>query len=122
MASRSSTAPSHRSRRPKSSKSDARRAPPAALPVPSRRSSAASSALFLLGDIASDDRAEAQARSYFRQLASRYPTSRFAPTAAFRAAMIALLAGDARAAATEFDALQERYPAGDEADASDYWG
>jgi peptidoglycan lytic transglycosylase len=87
-----------------------------------RDTSAASSALFLLGDIASDDRADAQARSYFRQLASRYPTSRFAPTAAFRAAMIALLAGDARAAATEFDALQERYPAGDEADASDYWG
>lgn len=83
--------------------------------------SAASSALFLLGDLASDDRADDQARTYYRRLATSYPTSRFAPTAAFRAAMIELLAGDARAAATEFDALLERYPASDEADASAYW-
>jgi soluble lytic murein transglycosylase len=86
-----------------------------------RDTSAASSALFLLGDLASDDRADDGARGYFRRLATRYPTSRFAPTAAFRAAMIALLADDAHAAATEFDHVAERYPASDEAGASAYW-
>ena len=86
-----------------------------------RDTTAASSALFLLGDLASDDRADVRARGYFRQIVSRYPTSHFAPTAAFRAAMIALLAGDARLAATEFDALARRYPRSDEAVAAAYW-
>ena len=58
-----------------------------------RDTTAASSALFLLGDLASDDRADARARGYFRRVVTRYPSSRFAPTAAFRAAMIALLSG-----------------------------
>jgi soluble lytic murein transglycosylase len=86
-----------------------------------RDTTAASSALFLLGDLASDDRADAQARGYFRRVVTRYPSSRFAPTAAFRAAMIALLAGDARLAATEFDGLARRYPRSDEAAAALYW-
>ncbi|HUR94801.1 MAG TPA: transglycosylase SLT domain-containing protein [Gemmatimonadales bacterium] len=86
-----------------------------------RDTTAASSALFLLGDLASDDRADSAARSYFRRVATRYPSSHFAPTAAFRAAMIALLAGDARTAATEFDGLVRRYPRSDEAAAAVYW-
>ncbi len=87
----------------------------------SRDTTAASSALFLLGDLASDDRADARARGYYRQVVARYPSSRFAPTAAFRAATIALLAGDAGAAAVEFDSLAKRYPRSDEAGAATYW-
>ena len=45
----------------------------------------------------------------------RYPTSRFAPTSRFRAAMIALLSGQPKLAAEEFDALAERYRGSDEA-------
>ena len=86
-----------------------------------RDTTAASSALFLLGDLASDDRADARARGYFRQVATRYPSSRFAPTAAFRAAMIALLSGQPALAAAEFDSLARRYPRGDEAVAAVYW-
>jgi soluble lytic murein transglycosylase len=87
----------------------------------SRDTTAASSALFLLGDLASDDRADARARGYYRQVVARYPSSRFAPTAAFRAATIALLAGDAGAAAIEFDSLARRYPGSEEAGAATYW-
>ena len=50
-----------------------------------------------------------------------YPSSHFAPTAAFRAAMIALLAGDASGAAGEFDTLARRFPRSDEVGAATYW-
>jgi soluble lytic murein transglycosylase len=86
-----------------------------------RDTSAASSALFLLGDLASDDRADDRARGYYRQVVGRYPTSRFAATAAFRAATIALLAGDAAGAAAEFDAVAARFPRSEEAGAATYW-
>ena len=86
-----------------------------------RDTSAASSALFLLADLASDDRADPRARELYRKIVARYPSSRFAPTAAFRAAMIALVAGDAPAAAAEFDELTARYSRSDEAAAAVYW-
>ncbi len=86
-----------------------------------RDTTAASSALFLLADLATDDRGDAQARTYYRQVVTRYPSSHFAPTAAFRAAMIALVAGDARTAAAEFDALARRFPRSDEVGAATYW-
>lgn len=82
---------------------------------------AASSALFLLGDLAADDRADDQARLYNRRLAVRYPTSSFAPTARFRAALLELLQGDPARAAREFDELWQRYPKSDEAPAAIYW-
>ena len=82
---------------------------------------AASSALFLLGDLAADDRADDQARLYNRHLALEYPTSQFAPTARFRAAMLALLNGEAALAAREFDELWQKYPRSDEAAAATYW-
>lgn len=82
---------------------------------------AASSAFFLLGDLASDDRADRLARTYYRRAAVRYPTSRFAAAARFRAAMVELLTGDAAMAAREFDELARRYPRSDEAPASVYW-
>ena len=86
-----------------------------------RDTTAASSALFLLGDLASDDRADRLARTYYRRAALRYPTSRFAPAARFRAAMVELLTGDAAMAGREFDELARRYPRSDEASASVYW-
>jgi soluble lytic murein transglycosylase len=87
----------------------------------SRDSAAAASAYFLLADLASDDRADGEARRLYRIVAKRYPTSRFAPTARFRAAMIALLSGQSQSAAQEFDALAERYGSCDEALGAIYW-
>jgi soluble lytic murein transglycosylase len=87
----------------------------------SRDTAAASSALFLLGDLASDDRADSTARQRYRKVVTRYPTSGFAPTAALRAAMIALVAGDAMLAADELDELGRRYGRSDEAGAAAYW-
>jgi soluble lytic murein transglycosylase len=86
-----------------------------------RDTSAAASALYLLGDIASDDRSDADARRYFRTLAARYPTSRYAVEARFRAAIIALVGGAPATAARELDRLAERYPRSDEAVAATYW-
>ena len=87
----------------------------------SRDTTAAASAYFLLADLASDDRAETEARRLYRVVANRYPTSRFAPTARFRAAMIVLLGGNPRLAAREFDLLAERHPGSDEALGAIYW-
>jgi peptidoglycan lytic transglycosylase len=86
-----------------------------------RDTEAAASAYFLQADLASDDRSDVEARRLYRVVATRYPTSRFAPTARFRAAMIALLGGRSKLAAEEFDALAERYPGSDEALGSIYW-
>ncbi|HZA98669.1 MAG TPA: transglycosylase SLT domain-containing protein [Gemmatimonadales bacterium] len=82
---------------------------------------AAASAYFLLADLASDNRAEAEARRLYRVVANRYPTSRFAPTARFRAGMIVLLGGNPKLAAREFDLLAERHPGSDEALGAIYW-
>jgi soluble lytic murein transglycosylase len=82
---------------------------------------AAASAFFLRADLASDDREDLEARRLHRVVAVRYPTSRFAPTSRFRAAMIALLSGQPKLAAQEFDALAERYPSSDEAMGATYW-
>ena len=86
-----------------------------------RDTTAAASALFLLGDLVSDDRADRKARDFYRRSALGYPTSRFAAPARFRAAMIELLTGKAATAAREFDYLAKRYPKSDEAPASLYW-
>jgi len=82
---------------------------------------AAASAFFLRADLASDDRGDLEARRLHRVVATRYPSSRFAPTSRFRAAMIALLSGEPKLAAEEFDALADRYPASDEALGATYW-
>jgi soluble lytic murein transglycosylase len=86
-----------------------------------RDTTAASSALFLLGDLASDERADRLARTYYRRAALRYPSSRLAAAARFRAAMVELLTGDAGMAGREFDELARRYPRSDEASAAVYW-
>jgi len=86
-----------------------------------RDTAAAASAFFLRADLASDDRGDLEARRLHRVVATRYPSSRFAPTSRFRAAMIALLSGQQKLAAQEFDALAERYPGSDEALGATYW-
>ena len=86
-----------------------------------RDTTPAASAFFLMADLASDDRADAEARRLYRVVATRYPTSRFAPTARFRAAMILLLTARPKPAAQEFDQLAVRYPASDEALGAVYW-
>ena len=82
---------------------------------------AAASAFFLRADLASDDQGDGEARRLHRVVAARYPSSRFAPTSRFRAAMIALLNGEPGVAAQEFEALAERYPGSDETVAATYW-
>ncbi len=86
-----------------------------------RDTAAASSALFLLADLAADGRTDLEARKYYRRVALRYPSSRFAPMARFSAALIALLRKDAKVAGREFDELARRYPRSDEATAAIYW-
>jgi soluble lytic murein transglycosylase len=86
-----------------------------------RHTDAASSAFFLMGDLASDQRADNEARRLYRVVATRYPKSRFAPTARFRAALISFVSRRFKQAAKEFDQLAARYPASDEALGAVYW-
>ena len=81
----------------------------------------ASSALYLLADLTTDDANDALARSLFQQLYQRYPRSTRAADARFRAAMIAFVAADAKVAAIEFDSLDALLPRSDEATAARYW-
>ena len=83
---------------------------------------AASSALFLLGDLASDDRADRLARTYYRRAALRYPDQplrRRPPASAPR--WWSCSPATPRWPAREFDELARRYPRSDEAPASVYW-
>lgn len=82
---------------------------------------AAGSALQLLADLASDENRDGAAREAWRTLAERYPRSRFAPGAAFRAALTTLVLGDARAARRELDSVATRYSRTAEATAARYW-
>jgi soluble lytic murein transglycosylase len=82
---------------------------------------AAAPALWLLADLATDDRNDEEARKLFLQLARRFPGSRFTPGARLQAALIALLGGHAKRAATELDALAASPQAGDEGLAASYW-
>ena len=86
-----------------------------------RDTAAASSALFLRADLASDAQRDAVARAGFRRLAARYPTADLAAEARFRAALIAFIADSARVAAAELDTLARRYPSSDEAIPALYW-
>jgi soluble lytic murein transglycosylase len=83
--------------------------------------SAAAQALYLLADLASDDGADTRARSAFMELYRRFPNSARADDARFRAALIALIGGDARTAARAFDSLHTLAPRSDEATAARYW-
>lgn len=83
--------------------------------------SAASSALYLLADLTTDDGRDADARDAFLQAANRYPTSARADDARFRAGIISFALGQYREAAGELDTLLARYPSSREALSSRYW-
>ena len=82
---------------------------------------AAASALYLLGDLASDASRDTEARRYFVELVRAYPTSSFAPQATVRAALIALINREPALAARELDAFNARMPSHGEALAARYW-
>jgi soluble lytic murein transglycosylase len=81
----------------------------------------ASSALYLLGDLSTDDGRDSDADGFFRSLYRSYPTSARADDARFRAAMITFIRGDERQAAARFDSLVRLYPRSNEATAARYW-
>jgi soluble lytic murein transglycosylase len=82
---------------------------------------AATPALYLLADLATDDRRDGDARNLFLRLAHRFPANRFAPGARLQAALIALIDGHARQAARELESLTAGPRAGDEGTAALYW-
>ena len=83
--------------------------------------SGAASALYLLGDLATDDNHDDEAQGFFRSLYRGYPTSPRADDARFRAALIDYVQGDHRQAAVSFDSLVRLYPRSSEATAARYW-
>ncbi|MFL5561503.1 MAG: transglycosylase SLT domain-containing protein [Gemmatimonadaceae bacterium] len=82
---------------------------------------AVAGALYLLADLATDEKRDLAARDAMRDVAKRYPTSRLAPTASFRAALIAYVHGHAATAANELDTLAVRYDQSSETLAALYW-
>jgi soluble lytic murein transglycosylase len=86
-----------------------------------RDTSASAQALYLLGDLATDDGSGERSAAYWRQLVRRYPTSRLAPTAWFRAGMAEFQLGDYGRAAGFLDSLAARHPRSAEANAARYW-
>ena len=80
----------------------------------------ASSALFLLADLAADRGIDDSARALFLQAAARYPTTPFGQRAGFQAAMIGFVAGDFTTARDEFDKIAAT-PNHSEAIGAAYW-
>jgi soluble lytic murein transglycosylase len=83
---------------------------------------AASSALFLLADLTTDDGRDDDALRLFERVSSKYPTSARADDARFAAGIIQFVAGSTRNAANTFDSLVTLYPRSREVMASRYWG
>ena len=79
------------------------------------------SALLLLADLATDDNRDADARSAYLSLAKRFPRTRHAPVALFKAGLIAYIDGDYRSASNELDSIVSLYPDADDALAAGYW-
>src|SRR5688500_6917010 len=82
---------------------------------------AASSALLLLADLATDDGRDTDARTGFLAVVRQYPSGSLAASSQFRAAVIAFASGNYAAAARDFDILVERYPRAVDATAARYW-
>jgi soluble lytic murein transglycosylase len=82
---------------------------------------AASSALYVLGDLAVDEGRDDEARAFYRRVSTQYPTSALAPSARFRAALLAFVSGSFQAAALEFDTLALNRPRSSETLAGLYW-
>ncbi len=85
------------------------------------KDTSAASALLLLSDLATDQLRDGDARSTLLTIVERFPRSRHAPTALFRAGIIAYVAGKHAAAAAELDSLASLYSASDDAVAATYW-
>ena len=83
--------------------------------------SSAAQALYLLADLATDDRDDRAARSTFLQVVRQHPASRQAGAAAFRAAIIAYADSMYEVAAKEFDAFDVRQRTSPEALPALYW-
>ena len=86
-----------------------------------RDTSTASSALYLLGDLAADDGRDEEARAFFRRAATQYPTGALTPSAWFRAAILAFVKDEFRTAALELDTLALHRPRSSETLAGLYW-
>ena len=78
-------------------------------------------ALYLLADLATDEKRDAAARESFRELARRFPRHSRAPLAALRGALIAYTSGQPKMAAAELDSIVTRWPNSGEASAARYW-
>jgi soluble lytic murein transglycosylase len=76
---------------------------------------------YLLANLHEDAKDDAEARRIYREIARRYPSTPHAPRAAFQAALIAYVLGDASSAAREFAALAERQGGRSEGPAALYW-
>lgn len=81
----------------------------------------AASSLLLLSDLATDDLRDADARSTLLTVVKRFPQSRHAPSALFRAAIAAYANASYRVAAAEFDSIVKLYPTAGDAVAAGYW-
>ena len=84
-------------------------------------SSVVAPSLFLLADLTVDDGRDSEARTQFLEMARRFPSSSLAPTAMFRAGVIAFSTQSFAQAARDFDALVERHPQAADANAAGYW-
>lgn len=82
---------------------------------------AASSALYLLADLAADDGRDDDARTFFRRAATTYPSGALGASARFRAAILAFVTEDFRTAALELDTLSLHRPRNSETLAGLYW-
>ena len=85
------------------------------------RDTSAAAALLLLSDLATDDGRDDAARATLLSVVHRFPSARQAPIARFRAAMIAFIAKEYRAAASEMDSLVKHSPQSSEAQSAAYW-
>jgi soluble lytic murein transglycosylase len=85
------------------------------------RDTTAASALLLLADLATDDNRDAASRAAYLSLAKRFPRTRHAPAALFKAGLIAYIARDFRVAANELDSVVTQYASADDALAAAYW-
>lgn len=85
------------------------------------RDSNAASALLLLSDLATDEGRDDAARATLLSVVHRFPSLRQASIARFRAAIIAYIGGNYRAAASEMDSLATHSPESADAQGAIYW-
>lgn len=81
----------------------------------------AASALMLLADLATDEQRDDAAKSTLLSVVQRFPRSRHAPGALYRAGLINYLHDQHRRAAAEFDSVSRRYPESADALSARYW-